>query len=115
MGEYHRSVARSASGATVVDIDRTAHPGQSLEAHFESVQDAAAASPGYQLLSVVDGRVAGGATITWSFALPGQADPQRVDVFRSVGDDLYAVLGMSDSLAASRAAATTVAASLTAR
>jgi hypothetical protein len=115
MGSYHHSAAQSPSGDTEVDIDDSALPHQSLEAHFQSVETATAATPGYELLSLADGRVAGAATITWSFALPGQTNPQRVDVFRRVGDNLYAVLGMSDSLAASRTAATAVAASLTAR
>jgi hypothetical protein len=115
MDGYRRTVVESPGAGTVANIDRTPNPGTSLGAHADSVETATARTPGYRRISVADGTVAGSPTITWSFSLAGQPDSERVDVFRSVGDDLFAVLGMSDSLTRSRAAATRIAAGLTVR
>jgi serine/threonine protein kinase len=110
---YVASQVQSHHGATVVYIDRGTTTGQSLSAHEASVQSAAAAATqGYELISVKHTTLGGTEAIVWAFS---GDDSQRVDVFRQVGQASFAVLAISQSLSDSQRAAMSIARSITLR
>lgn len=107
---YRRTIVQSPTASVIVNIDRTPDFRGSTRAKMQSVEAAVERqTPGYHRLSMGPVRFAGGTVLIWAFSQPGS---ERVDVFRRVGTDLFAVLGVSSSQRVSRDAATAIAYSL---